>query len=123
MPTQPNAEPEFQLGDALVSQTERTGFDAKGSDIDPDSTECVAKSSKDVETGNTRFWIKTHKTGINAGHYFNPQSMYTKPSLSGRGQSGLDAYAWVPARKEAFESYVQFLITGNIVCLRKAERS
>lgn len=124
MQTPPNAEPKFQLGDSLADdKTERFGFNEKGVSISPDSPECVAKKSMDAVSGNTRYFVKVAKTGSDAGRFYNPQSSFTKPkSLNSRGSAGLEAYLWRPVRADAFDSYLRFLTTGNILCLRNAER-
>lgn len=120
MPTQPNAGPEPD--NVLVTTAVRTGYNEQGVEIDPDSTDCVAKSSKDIASGNTRYWIRAHKFGTNAGHYYNPQGVFASRKRE-KSIAGLSAYAWVAAKPEAFDNYLRFLTTGNIICLRKAERA
>lgn len=122
MPTQPSAEPDFRVN-PLADDPLKEGFNEKGVLVDYDSVECIAKKITDPETNRSRYFIKTNNGGPDAGHFYNPRSIYGVASPSSRGRAGMSSYIWRPVNVDAFDSYLRFLATQNPMHYREAERN
>jgi hypothetical protein len=107
------------------SSSERTGYDHRGGFRDPDSPECVAKMIHYPGTGQTHYYIRWVRTGLEAGTVlrcadpaFNAASELRKQAK----QMGSEKYSFCKVKREAFEHYLKYLQTGNAVYARHAER-
>lgn len=111
-------EPSFKV-DELYEEARREGFNINGQPVEYDSPECVAKRLTDLQTNRSRFFIKACNSGPDAGHFYNPKSMYGMKSTS---RGGLPAFVWVTVNLESFDNYMRFLATGNVTYFRESER-
>ncbi len=101
------------------------GHGPDGKAIDPASPLCVAKKATDPATGLSNHWLKRASTGPDAGLLFNPYSPnYDRDQARAfHGHLGRAQYEFCRVSQEAFEAFVLFLQTGNLVHQRRAERA
>jgi hypothetical protein len=87
-------------------------YEGHGAEVPAGSPKAAAKVVRGV--GQPRYSAKHVTTGMCRGHLYNPLS----PSYSIR-----DQYEWKPVTKAAFDLYLRFLQTHNVVYARQAGRA
>ncbi len=78
-----------------------------------------------TDAGRNRWLIKVARSGMDAGHLFNPQSPTASVEQLTRVEStlGRGRYEFREVPEESFEAYVRFLKTMNNCDYRYAERT
>lgn len=89
------------------------GYGVAGALVPVEYKDCFAKQVTDLDTGNSRFYIKRAISGREKGNLHNPHSPFFNPR---------ETYAFSKVPKESFDEYLQFLKTDNEVHVRHAER-
>lgn len=110
---------------ALVDgPTAAIGYTFGGKEVPPDDQECLAKQVFDPATNNTRYWLKRATSGGDAGKLFNPHSPLFEAGGVNRFHKhlGKGQYEFVKTTKESFDAFLRFLVSGNTLHLRQAER-
>jgi len=106
------------------NEPEVIGYTIGAKKVKPDADNCVAKVATDLESGNSRYWLKRATSGLEAGRLFNPHGPgYTAASAKRFwAETGKNQYEFRKATQESFELYMKFLESGNELHLRQAER-
>lgn len=96
----------------------------KDSEVEVDNkTTMTVKKKEAVEPGETYF-VKRCTTGMDAGHLFNPNSIWNKggETKAFDTRSGRSVYRYEKVTKTCFDLYLRFLFSKNPAYLRNAER-
>ncbi len=102
--------------------TRATGYGPKGLLVEPSAPDCVAWEGHNVATGEKKYFVKQAVYGNDRGRMYNPRSTQAESLHATNGRLG-EMYRFIKVTEEAFVNYVTFLRTGNLVCLRQAERA
>ncbi len=100
------------------------GYASGGKEVGVEDAACLAKRVTDPATGHERYWLKRATSGAEAGKLYNPHSPAFEPERQGRfnERMGRSQYEFAKAGKDAFIIYLRFLVSGNLLHLRQAER-
>jgi len=71
-----------------------------------------------------KFYVQKYTTGVNSGHMRNDNGLYSVPKLGNHSnpQRGNKFFELREVKEEAFNHYLKFLQTGDILYYRYAER-
>lgn len=100
-----------------------SGYDGAGREVDPQSSDCVAKSSVVEKTGVAKYFVRVCRRGIDTGTFYNPQIHPKAELIRFDGHTGRMRYDFTEVSRAAFDNYLAFLKTGNTALLRVAQRS
>ena len=82
--------------------------------------------AKEVTGKSTRYYCKFNTSGVEAGHLFNPWSMYSDPAVKQINTinklTGKFAQEYKEISKEVFDMYLRYLDSQSDVYYRQAER-
>lgn len=99
----------------LSDSVSSVGYTWGGGEVDAESNASHAKVTVNLDTKRVRHWIKFGVGGrcsLEAHRMYNPLS----PTFN-NGE-----YEYRPVKQEAFDLYLNFLKTQNLINLRNAER-
>lgn len=101
-----------------------TGYAKGGTEVDPRSSECVAKVGYDSATDSYQHFVKFGTKGAEGGRMYNHMSPTFDSVRANRiyNSTGNPHYKFRRVSKEAFDAYLVFLRTNNPSRLRQAER-
>ena len=99
------------------------GYDGAGREIDPSSSDCVAKCTVVEKTGVAKHFVRVCRRGIDTGTFYNPQVHPKAELIRFDGHLGRMRYDFAEVSQAAFDNYLAFLKTGNTALLRVAQRS
>jgi hypothetical protein len=89
-------------------------------EYDPQDERALAKVVHDEELDRRSYWLKIAVAGPEAGSLHNHHSPYYVGDARQR-QRGTMTYEWKKVTREAYEAYLRFLKTDQLVHLRHAQ--
>jgi len=98
-------------------------YDKKGGVIEPDSHGCVARVTVHEKTGLQKFEVRVCTRGLDTGLFYNPAAHHHDDLIRFDSHTGKMRFSWREVGKSSFDSYVEFLKTGNAALLRMAQRA
>lgn len=103
--------------------TSTTYFSLEGNEQRTEKKAVCSVSAK--ESGEPVYQVARFNTGVEAGHFVNPQSLYFDEALlsefdDSRGKNKVTLYK---VNQEVFDLYMKFLKTKNSAFLRGAEQA
>ena len=109
--------------DQKVNPVEVVAYDKRAGEIQPDDHGCVARVATHEKTGLEKYEVRVCTRGLDTGLFFNPQTHSHDELIRFDSHTGKMRFAWREVSKAAFDSYVEFLKTGNSALLRMAQRA
>lgn len=105
------------------NEFETTDFGYDCTPVETDSVEAYSRQVKNVTTGGFRYYVSHVTSGVEANRMRNDTSQFQPHTENVEvSHSGRMMYELKEVSKEAFVLYHDFLVSGNINCLRNAER-